>query len=75
MKEKLGLSYENTAGLHRQLDSVPLQAGEWKVKYLTFPDRKDEPFILRHQDVLEAVKALWGDANLAKHIVEDSGAY
>ncbi|KIY61007.1 hypothetical protein CYLTODRAFT_318311, partial [Cylindrobasidium torrendii FP15055 ss-10] len=69
VKEKLGLSFKNTSGLHQQLDSVPLRAGEWQVKHLTFPDREDDPFILRHRDVLNAIKALWGDPNLAKHIV------
>ncbi|KIY64660.1 hypothetical protein CYLTODRAFT_327225, partial [Cylindrobasidium torrendii FP15055 ss-10] len=69
VREKLGVSYANTAGLHRQLNSIPLRAGKWHVKHLTFPDREDEPFTLRHRDILEAVRALWGDTRLADRIV------
>ncbi|KIY67102.1 hypothetical protein CYLTODRAFT_454797 [Cylindrobasidium torrendii FP15055 ss-10] len=69
VREKLGLTYDNTAGLHRQLENIPLRAGKWHVKHLTFPDRESEPFILRHRDILEAVKALWGDPKFANRIV------
>ncbi|KIY60835.1 hypothetical protein CYLTODRAFT_363653, partial [Cylindrobasidium torrendii FP15055 ss-10] len=53
VREKLGLSYANSAGVHRQLDEIPRRAGKWHVKHLTFPDREEEPFILRHRDILE----------------------
>ncbi|KIY61666.1 hypothetical protein CYLTODRAFT_495138 [Cylindrobasidium torrendii FP15055 ss-10] len=69
VKEKLGLSFKNTAGVHRTLEDVPRRAGKWHIKHLTFPDREDDPFILRHRDILEAVKALWGDPKFAGRIV------
>ncbi|KAE9389338.1 hypothetical protein BT96DRAFT_1070394 [Gymnopus androsaceus JB14] len=67
--EKLGLSYKNVAGLHKAVDSIRPRAGEWKVRRLRFKDRPDEAFILRYRDILEAVKSLWGDPALAKHLV------
>ncbi|KIY61056.1 hypothetical protein CYLTODRAFT_316662, partial [Cylindrobasidium torrendii FP15055 ss-10] len=69
VRERLGLSYAHAAGMHQKLDEIPLRAGQWHVRHLTFPDREDEPFTFRFRDVLEAVKALWGDPNLADRIV------
>ncbi|KAF9003205.1 hypothetical protein BDZ89DRAFT_1146120 [Hymenopellis radicata] len=68
VKDKLGLSYSNTAGLHKVVDSIPRRAGKWKVKHLSFPDRPAEKFTLRHRDILESVRSLWGDPELAEHL-------
>lgn len=67
--EKLGLSYKNVAGLHKCVDSIRPRAGEWMVRRLAFADSPDEEFVLRHRDVVEVVKSLWGDPSLAKHLV------
>ncbi|KIY61549.1 hypothetical protein CYLTODRAFT_495200 [Cylindrobasidium torrendii FP15055 ss-10] len=69
VQERLGLSYHNTAGLHDRLEAVPRRAGKWHVKHITFPDSPNEPFTLRHRDVLESIQSLWGDPELAKHLV------
>ncbi|KAF9020721.1 hypothetical protein BDZ89DRAFT_911476, partial [Hymenopellis radicata] len=69
VREKLGLSYTTTAGLHKVVDSIPRCAGRWHVKHLSFPDRPDEKFTLRHRDVVESVRSLWGDPKLAEHLV------
>lgn len=70
VQERLGLSYHNTAGLHKTLDEIPLRAGEWMSKRIHFTDRPDEqPFILLHRDILDAIQALWGKPELADHIV------
>ncbi|KIY70442.1 hypothetical protein CYLTODRAFT_451745 [Cylindrobasidium torrendii FP15055 ss-10] len=69
VKERLGLTYENTAGLHQTLDGIPRRAGEWLTKELSFPDRPDDTFILRHRNILEAIQSLWGDPSLANKIV------
>lgn len=55
--------------MHKALAEVPLRAGEWKDTVIRFADRPDNPFVLRHRDTLEAVRALWGDPDLAQHIV------
>ena len=69
VKEKLGLSYSNTKALHETLDNVPRRAGTWHNKHITFPDRPDDLFTLRHRDLLEAIRSLWGDPKLAKYLV------
>jgi hypothetical protein len=67
--EKLGLSYKNIAGLHRNIDNLKTKVGEWKVRSLRFKDNPEERFIFRHWDVIEAIKSLWGDPALASHLV------
>ncbi|KAF9040331.1 hypothetical protein BDP27DRAFT_1244635 [Rhodocollybia butyracea] len=67
--EKLGLSYKNIAGLHKYVDSIRPRAGKWNVRRLAFVDHPDEEFILRHCDVVEVIRSLWGDPSLAKHLV------
>ena len=69
MKDKLDLFYKNITGLHKKVDSLHPQAGEWKVGYLKFKDPPEEEFILRHRDFFEAVKSLWRDPVLADHLV------
>ncbi|KAF8988514.1 hypothetical protein BDZ89DRAFT_974911, partial [Hymenopellis radicata] len=69
VKEKLGLSFSNTRGMHKKLSSVPGRAGKWRIKNFSFPDRPDEKFILRHRDIIPAIRSLWGDPSLAQHLV------
>ncbi|KIY62218.1 hypothetical protein CYLTODRAFT_183523 [Cylindrobasidium torrendii FP15055 ss-10] len=69
VKERLGLSYPNTRGLHQRVDEVPSRAGRWHTKKITFPDRPDEVFTFRHRNILEAVESLLGDPELAEHLV------
>ncbi|KAE9387634.1 hypothetical protein BT96DRAFT_960358 [Gymnopus androsaceus JB14] len=67
--EKLGLSYHNVRGLHKCVDSIRPKAGDWKVRCLRFKDCPDEEFILRHRNILDVIKSLWGDPLLAQHLV------
>ena len=55
--------------MHRTLASIPHRAGAWRTSHLSFPDRPDEKFVLRHRNILDAVQSLWGDPELAKHLV------
>ncbi|KAJ3816286.1 hypothetical protein EV361DRAFT_813345, partial [Lentinula raphanica] len=69
VKDKLGLSYTNIAGLHKKIDNLRPRAGEWKVRKLRFKDEEDYEFTLRHRDILECIQSLWGDPALADHLV------
>ncbi|KAJ3818812.1 hypothetical protein F5880DRAFT_1625872 [Lentinula raphanica] len=69
VKEKLGLSYTNIAGLHKKIDNLRPRAGKWKVQKLRFKDDpEDLDFTLRHWDVLHCIQSLWGDPALADHL-------
>ncbi|KAI5893113.1 uncharacterized protein SCHCODRAFT_02498405, partial [Schizophyllum commune H4-8] len=67
--ESLGLSFHNTRSLHQNLDEIPLRAGSWSTKILRFRDRPDDAHLIRMRDPVEAVRSLWGDPTLAKHLV------
>lgn len=69
MKERLGLSFHNTRALHQLVDPIPDRAGKWVTKTLTFQDRPEEKFIVRHRDPVQAIQSLLGDPALAKDIV------
>ncbi|KIY60598.1 hypothetical protein CYLTODRAFT_427819, partial [Cylindrobasidium torrendii FP15055 ss-10] len=69
VRERLGLSYKNTAGLHNRVDAIPRRAGQWYDKHIIFPDRPNEVYTLRHRDILECIRSLWGDPELSEHIV------
>ena len=64
VKDKLGLSYKDSRTLHQLIDKLPERAGPWRERILTFEDR-DEEFIIRYRNSLEAVKALIGDPTLS----------
>lgn len=51
------------------MDSIPNRVGDWSVRKLAFKDQPDEEFILRHRNIVDAVKSLWGDPALADHLV------
>jgi hypothetical protein len=67
--EKLGLSYTNIAGLHKNVDNLRARAGEWKVRKLHFKDHPDEEFTFHHRNIIDAIKSLWGDPALASHLI------
>lgn len=69
IQERLNLSFNNTAGLHKRVDAIPPRAGKWHTKTLSFPDRPDDKFTFRHRDILEGIAALWGDPHFAEHLV------
>ena len=69
MQERLGLSYNNVRSLHQLVDSIPDRAGRWFVKTLAFHDSPEEKHVIRHRDIISAIRCLWGDPTLAKHLV------
>ena len=56
-------------GLHQIVDDIPDRAGKWTTKHLSFKDRPDEKHAVRSRDVIEAIRCLWGDPSLSKHMV------
>ncbi|KAF5346610.1 hypothetical protein D9757_014286 [Collybiopsis confluens] len=69
IKDKLGLSYASTRAMLDKVDQIPERCGAWYTKELAFKDRPDEKFTVRHRNPVEAIKALWGDPALSKHLV------
>ena len=51
------------------VDAIPARFGQWYTKRLSFRDRPEEYFTVRHRDPLEAIKGLWGDPAFAKDLV------
>jgi len=68
VKEKLGLSYHNTRGLHKTVDSIPARA-QWKSKTLSFFDKPEHKHMIHYRDPLEAIKTLLGNPAHAKDII------
>ncbi|KAH9913778.1 uncharacterized protein B0H18DRAFT_887721 [Fomitopsis serialis] len=66
--EKLGLTFKDVRQLFMKVDTIPDRA-TWKTTSLTFPDRLDEVHLVRYRDILEAIKALFGNPAHAKDIV------
>jgi hypothetical protein len=69
VKERLGLSFENTRGLHKIVENIPDRSAKWTTKYLSFPDRPQEKHAIRFRGVTEAIQCLWGDPTLSKDMV------
>ena len=69
MKERLGLTFTNAQSMLKQVDKIPDRCGVWYTKRLSFKDRPDEHFTIRHRDPVKAVKALWGDPSFANNLV------
>ncbi|KAF5364863.1 hypothetical protein D9757_012750 [Collybiopsis confluens] len=69
VKKNLGLNFTNTRSMLERVDQIPERCGSWYTKELAFKDRPDEKFVIRHRNPLEAIKALWGDPALSKHLV------
>ncbi|KAH9999164.1 hypothetical protein BJV74DRAFT_877046 [Russula compacta] len=69
VKEKLGLSFNNIRALHKLVDAIPDRAGDWRTTNLSFSDRPSEKHTIRYRNVVDAIKCLWGDPALSKHMV------
>ncbi|KAI1785454.1 hypothetical protein LXA43DRAFT_976229 [Ganoderma leucocontextum] len=69
VRESLGLSYETVRAMLELIESVPERAGQWYLKRLSFQDCPDQKFTIRHRNVLDAIRSLWGDPALAKYLV------
>ncbi|KAI1784561.1 hypothetical protein LXA43DRAFT_976630 [Ganoderma leucocontextum] len=69
VRESLGLSYETVRAMLELIESVPERAGQWYLKRLSFQDRPDQKFTIRHRNILDAIRSLWGDPALAKYLV------
>ena len=50
----------------QKVDLIPERCGTWYTKRLSFKDRPNEYFTVRHQDPIEAIKGLWGILPLLK---------
>lgn len=55
------------------VDKIPENRGQWYTKQLSFKDRPNEHFTIRHRNPVEAIKALWGDPYFAEHLVYKPG--
>ncbi|KAI0716300.1 hypothetical protein C8Q76DRAFT_767496 [Earliella scabrosa] len=55
--------------LYNLVDSIPEHAGRWFVKTLSFHDSPKEKHIIRHRDIIAAIRCLWGDLSLSKYLV------
>ena len=64
MKEKLGLSYNNSRSLNQVINELPALA-EWSLHKLTLDDSETtESIELWCQDPTDALKSLWGSPAL-----------
>ncbi|KAF5377988.1 hypothetical protein D9757_009835 [Collybiopsis confluens] len=73
VKDRLGLSFNNARSMLDKVDGIPERCGRWFTKQLSFKDRPEERFTIRHRDPIEAIKALWGDPSFSKdlHLEKD----
>ncbi|KAF5361199.1 hypothetical protein D9757_013610 [Collybiopsis confluens] len=69
VKERLGLSFQSARAMLKKADQIPPRYGLWQTKRLSFRDRPDEYFYVHHLNPIEAIRAVWGDPSLAKHLV------
>ncbi|KAF5362693.1 hypothetical protein D9757_014516 [Collybiopsis confluens] len=69
LKEKLGLTFNNARSMLQKVDKIPERCGPWFTKRLSFKDRPDEHFIVRHRNALDAIRALWGDPAFSNDLV------
>ncbi|KAH9958789.1 hypothetical protein BJV74DRAFT_718360, partial [Russula compacta] len=69
VKEKLGLSFNNIRALHKLVDAIPDRAGDWRTTNLSFSDRPSEKHTIQYRNMVDAIKCLWGDPALSKHMV------
>ena len=67
--EKLGLSFHNMHALHKKLDAIPEQAGDWQTRDIFFHNEPEEKYTIRFRDPVEAVKSLWKDPELSPSMV------
>ena len=53
----------------QNVDAIPERCGEWYTKRLSFKDRPNEYFTVRHRNPIEAIKGLWGDPAFTNDLV------
>ncbi|KAF5380310.1 hypothetical protein D9757_007981 [Collybiopsis confluens] len=53
----------------KTIDQIPNRSGAWSTKRLSFRDRPDEYFTVRHRDPVEAIRGVWGDPAFAGDLV------
>jgi len=53
----------------QNVDTIPERCGDWYTKRLSFRDRPNEFFTIRHRDPIEAIRGLWGDPAFSKDLV------
>ena len=59
----------NSRSMLQKVDLIPERCGTWYTKRLSFKDRPNEYFTVRHRDPIEAIKGLWGDPAFAQDLV------
>ena len=69
VRESLGLSFDNVRTLHQNVDSIPDRGGQWYKKKLIFDDCPEQVHVIRHRNVIAAIRSLWGDPALAEYLV------
>ncbi|KAF5348426.1 hypothetical protein D9757_014448 [Collybiopsis confluens] len=73
LKERLELSFNNARSMLNKVDEIPERCGRWYTKRLSFKDRPDEQFLVRHRNPVDGIKALWGDPAFSKDMVYKPG--
>ncbi|KAF5350297.1 hypothetical protein D9757_014923 [Collybiopsis confluens] len=69
VKDRLGLTYSNARSMLKTINQIPNRSGAWSTKRLSFRDRPDEYFTVRHRDPVEAIRGVWGDPAFAGDLV------
>ncbi|KAF5348218.1 hypothetical protein D9757_015201 [Collybiopsis confluens] len=69
LRERLGITFNSAHSMFQKVDSIPERCGRWFTKKLTFKDRPDEHFVIRHQNPVDAIKALWGDPSFSNNLM------
>src|SRR5882757_4207273 len=65
LQEKLGLSYKNSNELNKIVDSLPTRP-KFNRSEITIGG---ETLDVYHRDIVECIRALYGDAEFAPHLV------
>jgi Plavaka transposase len=66
LQEKLGLSYKNTNELNKIVDNLPSSRPKFRRNEIVVGDETLEVY---HRDILECVRALYGDPEFSPHLV------
>jgi|SRR5579875_3031140 len=51
------------------VDQIPERCGQWFTKRLSFKDRPNEHFMIRHRNPIEVIKGLWADPSFSRDLV------
>ncbi|KAF5339496.1 hypothetical protein D9757_015386 [Collybiopsis confluens] len=68
-KENLGVKISSVQSMLKKVDKIPDRCGPWYTKRLSFKDRPEEYFLVRHRNPINAIKALWGDPAFINDLV------